>query len=188
MYVIAFLWNLVSYQYWHSFHIEYSWKNILHSKCKCWMTRIIKEDTGQVITKQLPESNHSFAQCQCVWMRDGTRYSLTCRILQEELMVPIIWKLSRCKFMQTVESDEFTLVTDFIQKMNCQASLSCSYLSRRISDANNCTLVYSFSGWHKWSLEIFLIANVVVSLSTSKQTKDTRPPIQKRWRHFVSSY
>ena len=91
-------WSLRTYIF-----IEFSWKNTSHLKCKSSMTKTSEEDSELQTINQQPEWNRSFVPCQWDWMRDGTKFSLTCQILPEELTVVTTLRLWGWRFMQTVE-------------------------------------------------------------------------------------
>jgi hypothetical protein len=57
------------------------------------MTKMSEEDLELQIISQQPEWSHSSAPCQWDWTKDGTKFSLICRISLEEPMVATTFRL-----------------------------------------------------------------------------------------------
>lgn len=112
----------------------FSSKNISLSKCKCLMIRTFAGDLGHRIINQQPGWNHSFAQCQCDWMRVGIRFNSTFLILHVELMAATISKHCEWQSMQIVGSEESTFLTDYIAKKSYLLSSNSFSLSKNSND------------------------------------------------------
>ena len=104
-----------------------SWRSTLPSKFKFSTTRMFAGASGPPTTNRQRESNPLSAQCQCDWMRAGTRSSSTCPISRGERMAQTTLRLWESRSTQTAEFEESTSLTDCTRRTNFLRSSNCSF-------------------------------------------------------------
>lgn len=97
------------------------------------MIRMCEDVSGPATISQRLAWSHSYAQCRCVWTKDGTKFSSICPISRDGRTAPIMWKLCGCKFMPIAEYDAYTFRIDCTRKMSCHPNSNyfCPFRSRR---------------------------------------------------------
>lgn len=147
--------------------VPLSSRNILPSKCRCWMTKMFGDVLGLATTNPQHAWSLSSVQCLCVLMKGGIKFSSTYRTLRDvhtaaTISRPYVWLFTR-----TAASAGYTFPIDCTARRNSHQSLNYSYPSKSSSEWS-----YHLKYCYTTSFNFFLlpiIASKLVQFFTIEQ-------------------